>query len=141
MSWEEPPGLGQHSRRSQATPNPKRFLQRQARLLAHGVSALGARSRHLSYVALEGSSSYLASMVGVRGLRLALNTSVAVLVLSLPFAATAAWSSNTDTPNVAVTTLAAADASSGQPVARGGAIASNRKPQTVAADGTRSVQA
>src|SRR5438132_1500568 len=89
VSWEGPPGLGQHSRRSQATPNPKRFLQRQARLLSQGVSALGARTRHLSYVALEGSSSYLASMVGVRGLRFALNTSVAVLVLSLPFAATA----------------------------------------------------
>ena len=79
-------------------------------------------------------------MVGLRGLRLALNTSVAVLVLSLPFAATAASRASTVTPNVAVTTLTATDASRAQPVARGGAIASSRNPLTVAAEGTRSVQ-
>ena len=79
-------------------------------------------------------------MVGVRGLRFALNTSVAVLVLSLPFAATAASRASTVSPNVAVTTLTATDASRAQPVARGGAIASSRNPLTVAAEGTRSVQ-
>src|SRR5438552_10740911 len=140
MSWEEPPGLGQHSRRSQATPNPKRFLQRQARLLVHGVSALGARSRHLSFVALEESGSYLASMVGVRGLRLALNPSVAVLVLSLPFAATAASRANTLAPTVAATNATTSDASRAQPVARGGSIASSRNPMTVSAEGTRPTQ-
>src|SRR5213594_506701 len=139
-SWEGPPGLGQQSRRSQATPNPKRILQRHARLLSQGAVAAAARARHLSFLALEGSSSYLASMVGVRGLRFALNTSVAVLVLSLPFAATAASRASTVSPNVAVTTLTATDASRAQPVARGGAIASSRNPLTVAAEGTRSVQ-
>src|SRR5438105_2402665 len=89
-SWEGPPGLAQQIRRSQATPNPKRILQRQARLLSLGAAALGAWALHVSFVALDGSSSYLAGLVGVRGLRLALNTAVAVLVLSLPFAATAA---------------------------------------------------
>src|SRR2546430_15674684 len=87
-SWEGPPGLAQQIRRSQATPNPKRILQRQARLLSLGVAALGARVLHLSFVALDGSSSYLAGLVRVRGLRLPLNTSVAVLVLSLPLPAT-----------------------------------------------------
>src|SRR4030088_976605 len=103
-SREGPLGLGQHSRRSQATPNPKRFLQRQARLLSHGASVLAARVRHLSFVALEGSSSYIASMVGSPGLRLALNTSVAVLVLSLPFAATAASRASTVAPASVVET-------------------------------------
>src|SRR5256885_13609522 len=139
VSWEGPPGLGQHSRRSQATPNPKRFLQRQARLLSQGVSALGARTRHLSYLALEGSSSYLASMVGLRGLRLVLNTAVAVLVLSLPFAATAASRASTVLTPVA-TTAAVADGARAQLQSRGGAIGGSRNPLTVAAEGTRPVQ-
>jgi murein DD-endopeptidase MepM/ murein hydrolase activator NlpD len=94
--------------------------------------------RHLSFVALEGSSSYLASMVGVRGLRLALNTSVAVLVLSLPFAATAASRASTVAPTIAAAT--ASDGARAQPVARGGSIASSRNPLTVAADVGRPVQ-
>jgi murein DD-endopeptidase MepM/ murein hydrolase activator NlpD len=96
--------------------------------------------RHVSFVALEGSSSYLASMVGVRGLRLALNTSVAVLVLSLPFAATAASRANTVAPTIAATTVTATDVSRAQTVARGGAIAGSRNPVTVAAEPARSVQ-
>ena len=99
---------------------------------------LAARMRHLSFVALEGSSSYLASMVGVRGLRLALNTSVAVLVLSLPFAATAASRASTVAPTIAAAT--ASDGARAQPVARGGSIASSRNPLTVAADVGRPVQ-
>ncbi|TMF64861.1 MAG: LysM peptidoglycan-binding domain-containing M23 family metallopeptidase [Chloroflexi bacterium] len=101
---------------------------------------LAARTRHLSFVALEESSSYLASMVGVRGLRLALNTSVAVLVLSLPFAATAASRANTLAPTVAATNATTSDASRAQPVARGGSIASSRNPMTVSAEGTRPTQ-
>ena len=95
--------MGQQSRRSQATPNPKRILQRHARLLSLGAVASGARFRHLCFVALDGTSGYLAGLVGVRGLRLALNTSVAVLVLSLPFAATAASRASTTGPLVAAT--------------------------------------
>ena len=97
--------------------------------------------RHLSFVALDGTSSYLAGLVGVRGLRLALNTSVAVLVLSLPFAATAASRASTVMPPaVGATTVATTDASRAQPLARGGAIAASRNPQTVTAEGTRPVQ-
>jgi murein DD-endopeptidase MepM/ murein hydrolase activator NlpD len=96
--------------------------------------------RQVSFAALEGSSSYLASMIGVRGLRLALNTSVAVLVLSLPFAATAASRASTVAPTIATTNVTATDASRAQPVARGGAIAGGRSPVTVAAEPARSVQ-
>jgi len=106
-----------------------------------GVVAFGVRSRHIGYVALEGSSSYLAGMVGVRGLRLILNTSVAVLVLSLPFAATAASRASTVAPaSVVATAATTSDASRAQPLARGGAIAGSRNPLTVAAVGTRPVQ-
>jgi murein DD-endopeptidase MepM/ murein hydrolase activator NlpD len=133
--------LGQQSRRSQATPNPKRILQRYSRLVSLGAVALGARARHVSFVALDGTSSYLAGLVGVRGLRLALNTAVAVLVLSLPFAATAASRASTVAiPAVGATTVASADASRAQPLARGGAIAVGRNPLTVAAEGSRPVQ-
>jgi murein DD-endopeptidase MepM/ murein hydrolase activator NlpD len=133
--------LAQQIRRSQASPNPKRTLQRQVRLLSLGAAAFGARARHLSFVALDGSSSYLAGLVGVRGLRLALNTAVAVLVLSLPFAATAASRANTVVPpSVGATAAAASDTSRAQPLARGGAIAAGRNPLTVAAEGTRPVQ-
>jgi murein DD-endopeptidase MepM/ murein hydrolase activator NlpD len=139
-SWEEPPGLGQQYRRSQATPNPKRILQRHARLLSVGVAAFGARARHLSFVALEGSSSYLAGLVGLRGLRLVLNTSVAVLVLSLPFAATAASRANTSPLLVAATSTIGTDAPRAQPNARASAIGGSRNPLTVAAEGARPVQ-
>ena len=128
-------------RRSQATPNPKRILQRQARRLSIGIVALGARSRHLSFVALDGTSSYLAGLVGVRGLRLALNTSVAVLVLSLPFAATAASRASTVAPaSVGATAASSNDGSRAQPVARSAAIVTGRNPQTVTAEGTGPVQ-
>jgi murein DD-endopeptidase MepM/ murein hydrolase activator NlpD len=128
-------------RRSQATPNPKRILQRQARRLSVGIVALGARTRHLSFVALDGTSSYLAGLVGVRGLRLALNTSVAVLVLSLPFAATAASRASTVAPaSVGATAASSNDGSRAQQVARGGAIVAGRNPQTVTAEGTGPVQ-
>jgi murein DD-endopeptidase MepM/ murein hydrolase activator NlpD len=126
-------------RRSHATPNPKRLLQRHARLLSLGIVAFGARARHSSLVALRAGGGYLAGLVGVRGLRLALNTSVAVLVLSLPFAATAASRASTVAPTVAATT-ATPDAPRAQTVARGGSIAGGRNPLTVAAEVGRPVQ-
>lgn len=138
--WEESPGLGQQSRRSQASPNPKRILQRYARLLSLGVGAFGARARHLSFVALDGTSSYLAGLVGLRGLRLALNTSVAVLVLSLPFAATAASRATPSGSTFAATSTVSTDVARAQPNARGGTIAASRNPLTVAAEGARPVQ-
>jgi len=133
--------LGQQSRRSQATPNPKRILQRHARLLSLGVVAFGARTRHASFVALAGSGSYLAGLVGLRGLRLVLNTSVAVLVLSLPFAATAASRATTTAPTIAttITSTIPTNASRAQPNARGTAIGGSRNPLTVAAEGARPI--
>jgi murein DD-endopeptidase MepM/ murein hydrolase activator NlpD len=129
-------------RRSQATPNPKRILQRQARLLSVGAVAFGARARHLSFVALDGTSSYLAGLVGVRGLRLALNTSVAVLVLSLPFAATAASRASTVAPaSIGATAATTSDISRAQGAGRSSAsISGSRNPVTVAAEGTRPAQ-
>jgi murein DD-endopeptidase MepM/ murein hydrolase activator NlpD len=127
-------------RRSQATPNPKRILQRQARLLSLGIVAVGARARHLSFVALDETSSYLAGLVGVRGLRFALNTSVAVLVLSLPFAATGASRASTVAPAIGATVAVTSDGSRAEPLARASAIAAGRNPQTVTAEGTRPVQ-
>jgi murein DD-endopeptidase MepM/ murein hydrolase activator NlpD len=132
--------LGQQSFRSQATPNPKRILQRHARLLSLGVVASGARLGHLSFVALDGVSAYLAGLIGPRGLRLALNTSVAILVLSLPFAATAASRSSTTGPLVAATGSVTTDVSRAQPNARGASIAASRNPLTVAAEGARPAQ-
>ena len=119
-------------RHSQATPNPKLLLQRQARLLSLRADAAASGARHLSLRFATALAAYLAGLVGVRGLRLALNTSVAVLVLSLPFAATAATRAST-------TSLPTADATRAQPIARG-AIVATRNPLTVAAEGTRPVQ-
>ena len=67
-----------------------------------------------------------------------LNTAVAVLVLSLPFAATAASRASTVAPNVGATT--ANDGSRAQLASRGAAIGGSRNPLTVAAEGTRPVQ-
>ena len=67
-----------------------------------------------------------------------LNTAVAVLVLSLPFAATAASRASTVAPNVGATT--ASDGSRAQLASRGAAIGGSRNPLTVAAEGTRPVQ-
>jgi murein DD-endopeptidase MepM/ murein hydrolase activator NlpD len=67
-----------------------------------------------------------------------------VLVLSLPFAATAASRASTVAPTspaaTAATAPATSDGSRAQPLARGGSIAASRNPLTVAAEGTRPVQ-
>jgi murein DD-endopeptidase MepM/ murein hydrolase activator NlpD len=105
------------------------------------LSRAAARSRELSLAALEGTSGYVAGLVGVRGLRLALNTAVAVLVLSLPFAATAATRASTEAvPSVTVSAQAATEAARAQPVARGGAISASRNPVTANAEGAHPIQ-
>ena len=64
-----------------------------------------------------------------------------MLVLSLPFAATAASRASTVAPaSVGATTATTSDTSRAQPLARGGAIAASRNPVTVAAEGSRPVQ-
>src|SRR5438552_19156828 len=132
--------LGQSVRRTQATRTPGRFLQRHSRLASERIIGALRGSRRLGVAFVQGSGSYLAGLVGVGGLRLALDTSVAVLVLSLPFAATAASRANTLAPTVAATNATTSDASRAQPVARGGSIASSRNPMTVSAEGTRPTQ-
>src|SRR5437867_12052631 len=82
--------LRQTVRRTQATRTPGRLLQRHSRLASERIVGALRGSRRLGVAFVQGSGSYFAGLVGVGGLRLALNTSVAVLVLSLPFAATAA---------------------------------------------------
>jgi murein DD-endopeptidase MepM/ murein hydrolase activator NlpD len=70
-----------------------------------------------------------------------LNTSVAVLVLSLPFAATAASRATTTAPTIAttITSTIPTNASRAQPNARGTAIGGSRNPLTVAAEGARPI--
>jgi murein DD-endopeptidase MepM/ murein hydrolase activator NlpD len=124
-------------RQSQATPDPKLLFQREARLIALRWSAASAVAHSLAVGFLLGVGDWLLGLVGLRGLRLVLNTSVAVLVLSLPFAAGAASrASSTTIPTLAVS--ASADVSRAQSAAR--AIAAGRNPVTVAAPGTRPIQ-
>jgi murein DD-endopeptidase MepM/ murein hydrolase activator NlpD len=134
--------LGHAPRRPQATPNAKRFLQRNGLLIGARLARTGARSRDLSLAFGHGTLSYVAGLVGVRGLRLVLNTAVAVLVLSLPFAATAASRANTDLgQTLAVASVSTTtDASRAQPIARGGAIAASRNPVTANAEDARPIQ-
>jgi murein DD-endopeptidase MepM/ murein hydrolase activator NlpD len=63
-----------------------------------------------------------------------------VLVLSLPFAATAASRASTVAPNVGATAATANDASRVQLTARGGAIGGSRNPLTIAAEVARPVR-
>ena len=131
--------LGQSVRRTQATRTPGRFLQRHSRLASERIVGALRGSRRLGVAFVQGSGSYFAGLVGVGGLRLALNTSVAVLVLSLPFAATAASRASTVPITVASSAVTAGDVSRAQPIARG-AIAASRNPTTVAAEGARPIQ-
>jgi murein DD-endopeptidase MepM/ murein hydrolase activator NlpD len=126
--------LGRSVRHSQATRNPKRIVQRRIRLLSDRTAAFGRRSRVLSVSLVHGTAAYIGGLVGIRGLRLALNTSVAVLVLSLPFAATAASRASTTVgAPLAATTVTATDGSRAQPASRG-IIAGSRNPVTATAE-------
>jgi len=131
--------LGQIVRRSQATRTPKRLFQRYARIAGEHVAGGAMRGRDLGGSILQGSGSYVAGLVGLRGLRLALNTSVAVLVLSLPFAATAASRASSAPATLTATAYTTTDAARAQTAARG-AISGSRSPVTVAAEGARPIQ-
>src|SRR6266550_495525 len=132
--------LRQTVRRTQATRTPGRLLQRHSRLASERIVGALRGSRRLGVAFVQGSGSYFAGLVGVGGLRLALNTSVAVLVLSLPFAATAtSRASSTVGMPIVATAVTAADASRAQPAARG-SIAASRNPVTVAAEGAHPIQ-
>jgi murein DD-endopeptidase MepM/ murein hydrolase activator NlpD len=102
------------------------------------MARASARARDASLALAEATTAYVAGLVGVRGLRFALNTSVAVLVLSLPFAATAA--SRASTPPASIGSSGeAADAGRAQTSARG-TFSTSRNPVTAAADPGRPVQ-
>ncbi|TMG41871.1 MAG: M23 family metallopeptidase [Chloroflexi bacterium] len=134
-------GTGTPTRRSQATPSPRRIVQRNVLLLGQRLQHTGRRVRSLAVRSVDAGSLYLADLVGVRGLRLALNTSVAVLVLSLPFAATSASRASTGVSIAPDATVVAAspDAVRAQPLARG-VITTGRSPQTAIAAGTHPIQ-
>jgi murein DD-endopeptidase MepM/ murein hydrolase activator NlpD len=133
--------LGHSIRRSQATPTPKRFLQRHLRIAADRAVREGVRARDVTLRSATATGAYIAGLVGVRGLRLALNTSVAVLVLSLPFAASSASrASTTMTPPAIAASAVAVDATRAQPIARASTITAGRNPVTVAAEAARPVQ-
>ena len=132
--------MGRTVRRAQARPNPKRLLQRRLRLLSQDSVALSERSRAFALTLADGGASYLAGLVGARGLRLLLNTSVAVLVLALPFVvATTSRASTGGGPMVAASAAISVDAGRAQPVARG-QIQASRNPLTIAAEGVRPIQ-
>jgi murein DD-endopeptidase MepM/ murein hydrolase activator NlpD len=89
---------------------------------------------------MTGVLTYLVGLFGVRGLRLALNTSVAVFVLSLPFAASSASRASTTVAPASAPVASAVDTPRAQTVARSSAIAAGRNPVTTAAEGGRGVQ-
>ena len=114
------------------------MLQRRAVRLAGGLRNSATSSRGLALHAVGAVLAYVAGLVGVRGLRLLVNTSVAVLVLSLPFAATAASRASTP-PITAAAALPVSDSVRAQPVARG-AISASRNPVTTNAEGAHPIQ-
>ncbi|MBI3522253.1 MAG: M23 family metallopeptidase [Chloroflexi bacterium] len=86
---------------------------------------------HALRIALDPAK--LRSFLGLRGLRLALNVGVAVLVVSLPLAATAASQPVTD--GLVASQQLAVDPGRATTVARGGIISAGREPVTVQAPG------
>ncbi len=127
-------------RRSQATPSPRRTLQRRTKLLSERFDAVrrSLASRPLTTVAPIPAQAR--TFDGARGLRLLLNLSVAALVLSLPLAATAASSGSASESVAATASIANVDIARAQPQGRSGVITAGRSPVTVAAEGTRPLQ-
>jgi murein DD-endopeptidase MepM/ murein hydrolase activator NlpD len=101
--------------------------------------AQGARSLAIS--SFDTSRAYIAGLVGVRGLRLLVNTAVAVLILSLPFAATSASRASTAPAASSDSTIVAAvvDGARARPIARA-LITAGRSPQTAIAEGARPIK-
>lgn len=134
--------MGSSFRRSQATPSSRR--------VASGVAAQAAER-------FERLSNRAHSFLGQRSdlirpfrpaIRIGANALVAVLVVSLPFVATAAAqpASEASAPGTAGSVSAATtdripDAPRAQVEARGGTITAGRNPLTVAAEGIRPVLA
>lgn len=132
--------MGSSSRRSQATPSPRR--------IAFGIAAQAGQRFERSTQRVR--SLLLQPAVTLApfrpALRVGANALVAIIVVSLPFVATAAAHPGSDG---SATTVAATDRSApadgitetprARAEARGGTITAGRDPMTVAAEGIRPV--
>ena len=134
--------MGTSSRRSQATPSPRR--------IASGVAARAAerfeRSTHRLRSLLIDPIKPITSVGPFRpALRIGANAFVALIVVSLPFAASAASRPATDSGAAVAAAASSAErlpeAPRVQVEARGGTITAGRNPLTVAAEGIRPVVA
>ncbi len=134
-------GTGTSTRRSQATPSPRRIVQRNVLLLGRRGERIAQAARSFAISSFETCLAYVAGIVGVRGLRLLVNTAVAVLILSLPFAATSASRASTAPAAASDSTIVAAvvDGARARPIARG-VITAGRSPQTAIAEGARPIK-
>ena len=135
-------GRATSTRRSQATPSARRIVQRNVLLVGRRLERTSESARAAAVRSAAATAAYLGGLVGVRGLRLLVNTGVAVLVLSLPFAATSASRASTGSSasgTAASIVVASPDTARAQPLARG-VITSGRSPQTMIAEGARPIQ-
>ena len=131
--------MRESSRRPQATPSARRALQRLRRRSTDRLQ----RSRdeilaELGELAASIHPRNISNYFGFRGLRLLVNVGVALLVLSLPLAATAATGSAPSEPAIALA-APALDAPRAQAISRGGTISAGRAPVTVLAPGVRPI--
>jgi len=132
--------LGSSSRRSQATPSPRR--------IASGVAAQAAERFDRSTRRVQSFLSQPSAVISPfrPAIRIGANALVAIIVVSLPFVATAAAhpAAEASAPGTGGSVSAAStdripDAPRAQVEARGGTITAGRNPMTVAAEGIRPV--
>jgi len=116
-------------------------VQRNVLLLGRRGERIAQAARSFAISSFETCLAYVAGIVGVRGLRLLVNTAVAVLILSLPFAATSASRASTAPAAASDSTIVAAvvDGARARPIARG-VITAGRSPQTAIAEGARPIK-
>ena len=132
--------MGSSSRRSQATPSPRR--------IASGVAAQAAERLERTTRRIQSVLSQPSAVITPfrPAIRIGANALVAIIVVSLPFVATAAAqpAAEASAPGIAGSVSAATtdrvpDAPRAQVEARGGTITAGRNPLTVAAEGIRPV--
>lgn len=109
------------------------MLRRIGDRLAHSRDEI---SFELRYLAAQLGPDALRSYLGIRGLRLVANVAVAVLVLSLPFAASGASQAAPSGEGLVAASAAAFDAAPrAQLASRGGTISAGHEPVTALAAG------
>lgn len=137
--------MGSSSRRSQATPSPRRIA---SGLAAQATQRLQRSTRRVTALLIDPLRPLGAVGPLKPVLRIGANAFVALIVVSLPFAASAAAhpAGDAQAPVASVSTVATPlellpDAPRAQVEARGGTITAGRNPLTVAAEGIRPVVA